>query len=78
MSEPASVTSNFPADALTIESLDLDAQGIAHRADGKVVFVEGALPFEVVSAKVNRSKNSWEQATVTAIHRSSSQRVLPQ
>jgi len=39
---------------------------------------EGALPFEVVSAKVNRSKNSWEQATVTAIHRSSSQRVLPQ
>ena len=28
---------------LTIESVDLDAQGIARR-DGKVVFVQGALP----------------------------------
>ena len=64
-------------DRLTIESLDIEAQGIAHRADGKVVFVEGALPFEVVSARVNRSKNSWEQATVTTIHRSSAQRVRP-
>jgi 23S rRNA (uracil1939-C5)-methyltransferase len=62
---------------LHIESLDIDAQGIAHRADGKVVFVEGALPFEVVSANVYRKKNNWEQATVTAIHRESSQRVQP-
>lgn len=29
---------------LLIESMDLEAQGIAHRPDGKVVFVEGALP----------------------------------
>ena len=37
----------YPPDLLTIESLDIEAQGIAHRADGKVVFIEGALPFEV-------------------------------
>ena len=67
----------FPSDWLQIESLDIEAQGIAHRADGKVVFVEGALPFEVVSAHVNRKKNNWEQGTVTAIHRESSQRVTP-
>lgn len=66
-----------PPDSLCIESLDIEAQGIAHRADGKVVFVEGGLPFEVVSAQVNRQKNNWEQATVTAIHRESSQRVQP-
>ena len=29
---------------LEVESLDLDGQGVAHRADGKVVFIEGALP----------------------------------
>ena len=29
---------------LKVESLDLDAQGVAHRADGKVVFIEGGLP----------------------------------
>lgn len=61
---------------LFIESLDLDAQGIAHRA-GKVVFVEGALPLEVVSAQVNRKKEHYEKATLTQIHRESSQRVRP-
>ncbi len=67
----------MPSDWLLVESLDLEAQGVAHRADGKVVFIEGALPFEQVSAKVNRQKNNWEQGTVTAIHRESSQRVTP-
>ena len=43
---------DYPPDLLTVESLDIEAQGIAHRADGKVVFIEGALPFEVVSANV--------------------------
>lgn len=60
-----------------IESLDIEAQGIAHRPDGKVVFVDGALPFEVVSARVHRKKNNWEAATLTEIHRESPQRVRP-
>ena len=75
--QPATPSHRLPAEHLTIESLDIEAQGIAHRADGKVVFVEGALPFEVVSANVHRKKNSFEQGTVTQIHRESSQRVQP-
>ena len=67
----------LPEGWLAIESLDIEAQGIAHRPDGKVVFVEGALPFEQVSASVHRRKNNWEAATATAIHRESSQRVRP-
>ena len=51
----------LPDQALTIESLDLDAQGVAHRPDGKVVFVEGALPSEQVTVEVHRRKNQWEQ-----------------
>ena len=66
-----------PPEKFSIESLDIEAQGIAHKADGKVVFIEGALPFEVVSANVHRKKNSFEQGTVTQIHRESSQRVKP-
>ena len=65
----------WPADALCIESMDLDAQGVAHRADGKVVFVDGALPFEVVRANVHRKKNNWEQGTLTEVLHESSQRV---
>ena len=63
---------------LLIESLDLDAQGIAHRADGKVVFVEGALPFELVDVNVHRKKNNWELGTLSRIYKESSQRVNPQ
>ncbi|MDH5708479.1 MAG: 23S rRNA (uracil(1939)-C(5))-methyltransferase RlmD, partial [Hylemonella sp.] len=76
MTDSVSSPSPYPEDWLQIESLDIEAQGIAHRA-GKVVFVEGALPYEVVSANVNRKKSNWEQATVTAIHRESAQRVRP-
>lgn len=77
MTDELKKTDNFPSDWLLVESLDLDAQGVAHRADGKVVFIEGALPFEQVSANVQRKKNNWEQGVVTAIHRESSQRVQP-
>ena len=69
MTDPTKNTPEQPPEWLAIESLDLEAQGIAHKADGKVVFVEGALPFELVSAKTYRKKNNWEMATVTAIHR---------
>lgn len=62
---------------LRIESLDLEAQGVAHNAEGKVVFVEGALPGEDVQVVTMRRKNNWEQAQVTALRRESSQRVQP-
>ncbi len=67
---------SYTAPRYIIESLDLEAQGIAHQ-DGKVVFVDGALPFEVVSAQVNRKKETFEKATLTNIHKESSQRVKP-
>ena len=68
-----------PADDgwLRVESLDLDAQGVAHRPDGKVVFIDGALPFEEVQVNVHRKKNNWEQGTLSALRRESSQRVRP-
>ncbi len=78
MTDPTETTKTMPPGWLEIESLDIEAQGIAPREDGKVVFVEGALPFEQVSANIHRQKNSFEKGTVTAIHRESSQRVRPQ
>jgi 23S rRNA (uracil1939-C5)-methyltransferase len=62
---------------LRVESLDIEAQGVAHNAQGKVVFIDGALPGEEVTVHVNRRKNQWEQATPVAWRRYSSQRVTP-
>ncbi len=62
---------------LTVESIDLDAQGVAHKEDGKVVFIEGALPGEQVQVSTGRKKNNWEQGTMTAMRRESAQRVKP-
>lgn len=61
---------------LEIESLDLEGQGIAHH-DGKVVFVEGALPGERVIARVTRRKPSFDKARVEQVQRPSSQRTQP-
>ena len=62
---------------LAVDSLDLEAQGVARNAEGKVVFIEGALPGEQVQVSVGRSKNAWEQGTMTAMRRESAQRVRP-
>ena len=62
---------------LRVESIDLEAQGVAHRADGKVVFIDGALPGEWVQASIGRRKNNWEQGTLTALRHESALRVRP-
>ncbi len=77
MSSEIEHTPALPEGWLQVDALDLEAQGVARRPDGKVVFIEGALPGEVVSANVHRKKNNWEAASLTAVHRESSQRVKP-
>ena len=67
----------WPMGALHIESMDLDAQGVSHRDDGKVVFVDGALPLEVVRANIHRKKNNWEQGSLIEVLRESALRVQP-
>ena len=57
-----------------IESLDHEGRGVAH-IDGKVVFVEGALPRELVEYQPSRKKKNFETATLTKILRSSPDRI---
>ena len=65
-----------PSQAVTIESLDQEGRGIAH-ADGKVIFIEGALTGEVVSYASYRKKPAFELAQMTTLHRAASIRVEP-
>ena len=59
-----------------IESLDHEGRGVAH-VDGKAVFIEGALPGEVVEYSSYRKKPKYEQAQAVGIVKASSERVDP-
>ena len=45
---------------LRVESIDIEAQGVAHDSGGKVVFIDGALPGEDVQVDITRRKPQWE------------------
>ena len=59
-----------------IESLDQDGRGVA-RAGGRVIFIEGALPGEVVTYTSFRRKPKFEVASVETVLHASSQRITP-
>jgi len=63
-------------EVLTVESLDQEGRGVAHR-DGKAIFIEGALPGETVTCTVHRRKPTYEIATVADVLRESASRVTP-
>ena len=62
---------------LRIDSLDAEGRGVARNAEGKVTFVEGALPGEEVSFEVLKKKSSFEVGRVTAITHAASSRQAP-
>jgi len=67
---------------IKIRSFDMEARGIGHLenedgSQGKVVFVEGALPGELVGFSTYRKKPSFEMANLTEVVKESSVRVNP-
>jgi 23S rRNA (uracil1939-C5)-methyltransferase len=69
----------FPLEDLIfeIESLDSEGRGVAHNAEGKVLFVEGALPRERVSVETLQKKSKYEFSRVKTIFEASSGRRTP-
>jgi len=47
------------------------------RVDGKVIFIENAVPGDVVDIRLTKSKKDWAEGYVTAWHEYSSDRVPP-
>lgn len=67
---------DIPVEPLHIESLDQEGRGIARR-EGKVIFVEGALPGEHVTASVYRKNRSFELANVQTVLKPATSRIVP-
>lgn len=60
-----------------IESLDQEGRGVG-RIEGKVIFIDGALPGEKVTYKTTRSKASYEIGKLDQILKASPMRTQPQ
>src|SRR5690606_34422177 len=58
---------------LHIDSLDIEGRGVA-RHEGKVFFVDGALPGETVEARLTQDKSRYALAKVEQILKPSAQR----
>ncbi len=68
----------LPADPVTlkIQSLSHEGRGVG-QIDGKVTFVEGALPEELVSARYVRRRGQYDEMRVEEVLEASANRVAP-
>ncbi len=71
---------NRPEDApvveLSVDKMSSDGSGIARTADG-VVFVEGALPGELVDAAILQRKKDFALARVVQVKKANPRRIVP-
>ncbi len=79
---PAASAGSARPTILEVDSLDMDARGVGRLKTetgepGKVIFVEGALPGELVTYSSYRKKPSFEQAQVVDVLRESVMRTTP-
>src|SRR5687768_2924001 len=61
-----------------LEVQDYAAEGKSlSRSEGKVIFIEGAVPGDVVDVRLSKSKKDWAEGKVTGFHSFSPDRVEP-
>ncbi len=62
---------------ISISTYAAEGKSIAHLEDGKVLFVENAIPGDVVDVKVTKNKKSWAEGRITKFITPSPERVEP-
>ena len=65
-----------PVSDVSIESLGHDGRGVTH-LDGKAVFIDGALPGEVVSFEYLTTRKKFDEGRVLEVQQASPDRVEP-
>lgn len=70
------IKKNFVLEDLEIVDISTEGKAIA-KSDGMVVFVEGAVPGDIVDVLVHRKKNSFAEGRVQSFKKYSAQRITP-
>ena len=68
---------NFVLQNLPITAYAAEGKSLGHDADGKVVFVEGAVPGDVADVWITKSKSSFAEGKLSRLVTPSSDRVVP-
>jgi len=68
------IKKNFILEDLEVIDISTEGKAIA-KSDGLVVFIEGAVPGDLVDVMVHRKKNNLAEAKVHLIKKYSEQRV---
>ena len=64
-----------PVYNITIDAYAAEGKSIAHLEDGKVLFVENAIPGDVVNARIIKEKKSWAEGKVLNLVKPSADRI---
>ena len=64
-----------PLKDITIESYAAEGKSVARLEDGKVLFVDNAIPGDIVDVGITKDKKSWMQGRVLRLVQPSPQRI---
>ncbi len=67
---------NILLEKVLVEDYAAEGKSLA-RLDGKVVFIEGAVPGDLVDVQLSKSKKDWAEGRAVQIHSFSADRVTP-
>jgi 23S rRNA (uracil1939-C5)-methyltransferase len=67
---------NIKLEKIRIEDYAAEGKSLA-KSDGKVIFVENAIPGDIVDIELTRNKKDWAEGFITAFHSYSPDRVRP-
>ena len=65
----------LPVHNITITAYAAEGKSIAHLEDGKVLFVQNAIPGDVINARIIKEKKSWAEGRITELVVPSPQRI---
>ncbi len=67
---------NIVLEKVLVEDFAAEGKSLA-RLDGKVIFIENAVPGDVVDVRLFKNKKDWAEGSVVKYHEYSPQRVVP-